>query len=233
MPQYNSPFSPPQLLVKGVPSWLFGSMNLLRGNATGTVSTTALATGVGTVAVQINQGPIPLVGDYITVWGTALQTGLFNATRAVITAVSINTATNAGTISFALTGSTQSATADTGMFTCEPAEQAEALTNNTFSVPCVLQSPQGDSQATLPLAVTFPSAPASATVTLQVAVRNIASEYTPCLNPDTGNPIQITYGGGNYTPVVQAPFQRGYFYRLAVTNVAGGTSPSIIAKLGG
>jgi hypothetical protein len=233
MPQYNAPFTPPQLLVKGVPSWLFGSMSLLRGNAIGRVSQTALATGVGSVTVQIDQGPIPLVGDYITVWGTALQTGLFNVTRAVITAVSITPATNAGTISYALTGSTQSATADGGRFTTEPAEQAEALVNNSFSVPCVLQAPSGDSQCTLPLAVTFPSAPASATVTLQMAVRDIAAEYTTCLNPDTGNPIQVTYGGGNYQPVVQAPFQRGYFYRLAVTNVVGGSSPTIIGKIGG
>ena len=65
-------------------------------------------TNVASVSVFINQGPLPLVGDQITVWGTAQQSGAFNVTRAIITAVSITAATGQGTISFALTGTNQS-----------------------------------------------------------------------------------------------------------------------------
>lgn len=227
MPLYNSPAIPPQLLQKGVPAYFFGSLNMLQGNAKGTVADTALATNVATVTVQINEGPIPKVGDLITVWGTALQTGLFNITRAVITAVNITPATNAGTISYALTGSDQSITADGGRFLCEPGETAEALTTSTFSAPITVQAPQGDSQFTLPLAVSCPSVPTAATFTLQVAIRDIAAEYT-------NTATVVTIAGGVFTagPCVQATLQRGYVYRLAVTGVSGGTSPSVTAKIG-
>src|SRR6185437_1165713 len=112
MPTYNSPLTRPQLLQKGVPAYLFGGLNMLQGNAMGRVTQTALATNVGIVSVSIGEGPAPKVGDLITVWGTAEQTGLFNVNRALITAVSITGSTGAGTISFALTGTNQSATAD-------------------------------------------------------------------------------------------------------------------------
>ena len=132
---YNSPFVPPQLLQKGVPAYLFGGLNMLRGNAKGTVSQTALASNVATISVQLQEGATPVVGDYITVWGTALQSGLFNVTRSLITAVSITPATGAGTISYALVGTNQSATADAGCWQMEIGETAESITNNSFSVP--------------------------------------------------------------------------------------------------
>ena len=227
MPLYNSPLTPPRLLMKGVPAYLFGGLNMLRGNASGTVTQTAIATNVGTVTVQINQGPIPLVGDYITIWGTALQTGLFNVTRALVTAVSITATTGAGTISFSLTGTDQTATADPGMFLVEIGETSETLTTTTFSAPICVQAPEGDSQFTIPLAVSCPSMPTAATFTLQVAIRDIAAEYTNT----TG---VVTIAGSVFTagPVVQVTLQRGYFYRLAVTGVSGGTNPTVIAKVG-
>src|SRR5208282_6244656 len=49
MPLYNSPFVPPQLLQKGTPAYLFGGLNMLRGNAKGTVLDTAV-TGAGVLA---------------------------------------------------------------------------------------------------------------------------------------------------------------------------------------
>ena len=195
-----------------------------------TVTTTVTSSGsAGSVTVQINQGPIPLVGDLLTVINTAQQSGLFNVTRAVITATNINPATGTGTISYALTGSNQSVTADPGSFISEPGESAEALTTNTFSVPVTVQAPQGDSQFTLPLAVTFPGnvLPTAVTVTLQVAVRDVAAEYT---NTTT----VVTVAAGAYTagPVVQATLQRGYVYRVSISGLTLGSATGITVKVG-
>ena len=211
MPLYNSPLTRPQLLQKGVPAYLLGGLNMLRGNAKGYVTQTALGSNVASVSVSINQGPIPLVGDQITVWGTALQSGAFNVTRAIITAVSITAATGQGTISFALTGTNQAATADAGAFLCEPGESYDTLTNSTFSQAVLVQAPQGDSQFTLPLAVTFSTIPTAVTATLQVAIRDVAAEYTntttvvtvaagaytrrPCSSGDTPARLFLSLGG--------------------------------------
>src|ERR1700677_215085 len=230
MPNYNGPFIPPQLVQKGVPCYLFGKLNMLQGNASGTVADTTLATNVGTVTVQINQGPIPLVNDLITVGGTSSQTGLFNVTRAFIAAVSITPATNAGTISYALTGSNQTITADTGMFLCEPGEQPDTLAAGKSIAVCI-QAPEGDSQFTLPLAVSFPGGvlPTAVTVTLQVAIRDIDSEYTNVTNG------VVTVAGTAFTagPVIQVTLQRGYFYRVVVSGLTLGSATGIAVKIGG
>lgn len=227
MPLYDPPFIKPQLLQKGVPAYLFGGLNMLRGNASGTVIDTALATNVGTVTVQLNEGATPVVGDLLTVWGTAEQTGLFNVTRALITAVNIVAATGAGTISYALTGTNQAATADPGRFYMEIGETSETLTTSTFSQPVLVQAPQCDSQFTIPLTVTCPSMPTAATFTLQRAIRDLAGDYT-------NTTAIVTIAGSAFTagPTVLATLERGYFYRLAVSGVSGGTSPTLIAKVG-
>jgi hypothetical protein len=226
MPAYNPPFIKPQLLQKGVPCWLWGGLDMKRGNCSGTVADVAVATNVASVTVQINEGPIPLIGDLITVWGTASNAGVFNVTRATITAVNITMATGAGTISFALTNSNVSITADVGRFLCEIAEFGEALVNGA-SQAALVQAPQGDSQFSLPVAITFPSLPTTATVNLQAAIRDIAAEYTTIQ-------LMATVAGGVQTtaPFSYVTMQRGYFYRLLNSSVTGGTSPTIIGKIG-
>jgi hypothetical protein len=313
MSLYNSPAVPPQLLQKGTPAYLFGGLNMLRGNAKGTVLDTALggegalatltilvagtgwavndtftiaggtggvgqvtaetggvpsaialvtagqgysavtgaattavspSTGTGltvtttvtssgsagTITVQLNEGATPVPGDLITVWGTALQSGLFNVTRALITAVNITPATGAGTISFALSGTNQAATADPGMWLMEIGETSEALTTSTFSAPVCVQAPQGDSQFTIPFAVTFPGGvlPTAVTATLQRAIRDLAGDYT-------NTPAVVTVAAAAYTagPTVQATLERGYFYRCAITGLTLGSATGVIAKVGG
>lgn len=226
MPLYNSPFVPPQLLQNGVPSYLLGSFNFLRGKSSGNVTNVASSTTVATVTVQVNQGGIPLAGDLITIYGTSQGAGQFNVTRSAITGVTFNTATNLGTVTFALAGTAVSSVADGGGVILEPAEVAEALTTSTFSVPVCVQPPRGDSQFTLPLSVTFPTMPTAATVTLQRAIQDIASEYT-----NTATAVTVATSAFTAGPVVEATLERGYVYRLAVTGVTG-TSPTVIAKVG-
>ena len=191
-----------------------------------TVTTTVTSSGsAGSVTVQINQGPIPLVGDLLTVINTAQQSGLFNVTRAVITATNINAATGTGTISYALTGTNQSLTADPGSFISEPGESSEALVNNSFSVPVTVQAPQGDSQFTLPVSITFPTLPTAVTVSIQAAIRDIAAEYTTL-----GTVAVVAASAQTVGPFGQVTLQRGFVYRLAVTGLSG--SGTITAKVG-
>jgi hypothetical protein len=225
MPLYNSPAIPTQLLQKGVPAYFFGGLNMLRGDAKGTVSTTALATGTGTIGVQLNEGATPVVGDLITMWGTALQSGLFNVTRALITAVNITPATGAGTISYALTGSTQSATADPGSWLMEIGETSEAIVNNSFSVPVCVQAPQCDSQFTAIISVAFPTLPTAATVAVQVAINSKTPDWT-----SLGTVAIVAASAQTVGPVSQLTLQRGYLYRLAVTGLSG--TGTIVAKIG-
>lgn len=226
MPVYNSPLTKPQLLQKGVPAYLFGNLNMLQGNAKGRVTNDAIATNVATVTLTIFEGPQPKVGDLITIWGTANSTGAFNVTRSVLTAVSITGSTGAGTVTFALTGADQAATADSGAFLIEPGESSEAISGSMNSQAVLVQAPQCDSQFTLPLAVEASAGVTAMTATLQVAIHDIDAEYT---NTTT---VVTKTGATTYTagPVVQATLQRGYFYRLAVTAVTG--TGTIVAKVG-
>jgi hypothetical protein len=229
MPAYNSPLLRPQLVQKGVPCYLLGSLNMLQGDTRGYVTQTALATNVGTVTVSINQGPIPKVGDLITIWSTAQQSGLFNVVRAVITAVSITATTGQGTISFALTGTNQSATADPGAFLTEPGEVGESIIAEA-SQACLIQPPSGDSQFTVPVAVTFTGGvlPTAITATLQAAIRDVDAEYT-------NTTAVITVAAAAYTagPVVQATLQRAGFYRLKISGLTLGSATGIVGKIGG
>jgi hypothetical protein len=225
MPAYvASPFYPPQLLQKGVPAYLWGSYNTLIGNTYLAVTNVALTTNVATVSVQLINGPLPTVGEYISIINSTSTTGLFNVNRAVITGVTIDNGTGIGTITFALTHANVTSGADVGSVLVEPAEVAETLAAANSVAVCV-QAPEGDSQFTVPVAVTFPTIPTAATVTLQVAIRNQDSEYT---NTTT----VVTVAASAYTagPVVQVTLQRGYFYRLAVTGITG--SGTIIGKIG-
>lgn len=308
MPTYNAPLLKAQLLQKGVPAYLFGGLNMLRGNCRGyvadtaltgvgaiatlaidaagtgwalndtftiaggtggvgkvtaesggvpsaiaivtagqgysgttgaattavspstgsglTVTTTVTTSGTGTVTVSINEGPAPLVGDLLTVWGTASQSGAFNVTRALITAVSINASTGSGTISFALAGTNQSTTADPGAFLCEVGETYETLAAGK-SQAVLVQAPQGDSQFTIPMAVTFQTFPTDVTVTLQKAIRDIDGEYT-------NTTAAVTVAASVYTagPVVEATLERGYFYRALVSGLTLGSGVGLCVKVG-
>lgn len=226
MPQYqNSPFQVPNLLQKGVASYLFGSFDYKIGNTRGALQDVALAADVATVTILLISGPRPVVGALISIINSTQGGGEFNVSRAPITAVSWTDSTGSGTVTFALTGANLATVADSGTVIIEPAEVPETLVNNSFSVPIVVQAPEGDSQFTLPLAVTFPTLPNDATVTLQKAVKNQASEFT-----NTGTAVTIYAGAYTAGPVVEATLERGYVYRLAVTSVTG--NGTIVAKVG-
>jgi hypothetical protein len=227
MPAYvNSAFSKPQLLQKGVPAYLIGSFSQQRGNTRLGLSTDAIATNVATITAQLINGPLPRVGDLVSITNSANSSGAFNVNRVALASVAYVASTNVMTLTFALTAGNQVATADGGTVVVEPAEVGETVSGTYTSVACCVQAPEGDSQFTLPLAVAGASGITAMTATLQVAIRDIDSEYT---NTTT---VVTKTGATTYTagPVVQATLQRGYFYRVAITSVTG--SGLVVAKVG-
>lgn len=225
MPTYNSPNTPPKLLMKGVPCYLFGSYSQLVGVGRYYVTNVALTSNVATITVQNLNGPLPAVGNLVSIIGTAASTGALNVVRAPITATTVDASTGAGTISFALTTANIASAAGSGTVTIEPNEVGESLANST-SIACCAQSCD-NSQFTVPFSAYCPSLPTAATITLQVAIRDIDAEYT-----NTSSVVTVASSAYTAGPVVEATLQRGYFYRVKVTGVTGGTSPTVIAKVG-
>jgi hypothetical protein len=228
MPAYvNSPFQSVQLLQKGVPAYLIGSFSQQTGRTDLALTNVALTTNVATVTVQVITGPLPIVGEYISILNSASTSGLFNVNRAIITATTVSASTGAGTISFALTHADVVSAADVGRVVVEPAEVGESVTSSGFtSVPCVVAAPEGDSQFTLPFCYTSGATQTAATATLQVAINANSGEWT-----NTTYVVTKT-GATTYTagPVVQATLQRGYAYRVLVSAVTG--TDLAVAKIG-
>lgn len=227
MPVYqNNGFQNPILVMKGVAAYLWGKFSQQVGNSRLALTSTTLTSNVGVVSVQQIDGPIPVVGGLISILNSTNGTGVFNVNRAIITAVNINTSTGVGTISFAITNANVTTAADFGTVIVEPAEVGETISGSANSIACVFQAPEGDSQFTIPMAVTGSAGITAMTATLQVAIKNIDSEYTNTTTVVTKTAAN-TYTAG---PVVQATLQRGYCYRIAITGVTG--TGTVIGKLG-
>lgn len=229
MPSYvNSPFQGSQLLVRGVASYLFGSYNYKQGNTIMLVSNVALTSNVATLTVQITAGEIPTVGSLISVQQTQSTTGLFNVNRAVLTGVTIDRTTGAGTVTFALTHANVTSAADTGSAVVEVPEVGEALANGAS---IAVYAGDGQTAFTIPFAVSFPAGvlPTAVTVTLQKALRNVDSEFTNVTNG------VVTVAGTAFTagPVVEVTLERAYFYRAVQSGITAGSSTGIIVKIGG
>lgn len=228
MPAYvNSAFQVPVLVQKGVPCYLFGSYNFHQGNTVMLVSNVVGDGTHATLTVQITAGEIPTIGSLISVMQTQTSSGAFNVNRVALTAVSITAATGAGTVSF-LSATSVTSTADTGSAVVEVPEVPETLTAEA-SIPCVIAAPEGDSQFTVPMAVTFATAlPTAVTVTLQKAIHDNAAEYT-----NTTAAVSVATTAYTAGPVVEATLERGYYYRVLVSGLTIGSCTGVVAKIGG
>jgi hypothetical protein len=227
MPAFiNSPFGRPILLMKGVAAYLWGSFDPRIGNSKLAVSQVVLASNVATVTGTLLEGPAPVVGGLVSIINTTTGAGEFNVSRAAITAVTVSQATGVCAVSFALSDADVTAVADYGTMVCEPAEVPETLVEGA-SIACVAQAPEGDSQFTVPVSVTFPTMPTDVTVTLQEAlVGRDPSEWT-----DTSAVVTVAASAYTAGPVVEATLKRGYLYRFLVSGLTG--SGTILARIGG
>ena len=230
MPAYNtSAFSNAKLLMKGVPIYLFGTYDYKIGNTNMYITNTALTTNVATVTVQVLNGPLPRVGDILSIIGSTNGSGAFNNIKSsAITATTINASTGAGTLTVALTNANVGTAADSGTAIVEPMPIGETVAAIN-SLSCCVQAPEGDSQFTLPWAVTFTTLPTAITATLQVAIVDIDSEYTNTTSTIVVATTAYTAGHG---PVAEATLERGYFYRIACTGLTLGSGAGMVGKIG-
>ena len=228
MPAYvNSAFQVPVLVMRGVPTYLFGSHNFRQGDTQMLVSKVVGDGTTATLTVQITGGEIPTVGSLISVKQTQTSSGAFNVNRSALTAVSITAATGAGTVSF-LSATTVASTADIGSATVEVPEVPETLAAGA-SIPCCVTSPDCAGQFTVPMAVTFTTAlPTAVTVTLQKAIHDNASEYT-----NTTSAVVVAATAYTAGPVVEATLERGYYYRALVSALTLGSNAGVVVKIGG
>lgn len=216
-------------LVAGIPGYVFGSWPLDVSPLEFLITKVQLTTNVATITGLVIHGDIPLVGALLTVRQTQTAAGAFNVKGIAISAVSINANTGAGTISYALTHAGDVAlTNDAGKAEAQVAETSEALVNGA-SIPVTMpvQDPKTDSARTVSVAVAFPSLPTTATVDLQYAIFDQDSEYIKF------GATVATVAGGAVTagPLEQFTLNMSRFYRLNVSNVTGGTLPTITAKI--
>lgn len=220
---YNaSPFAqPPGMLLTGNNFYFFGSKKTGQPNTRIAItSISANGSNIATVVGTILEGPVPIIGNLITIQG--ISTAAYNVTNVALTNVVLSTNSD-GTVvlTFACTTSLLAQTLASGFAIVPIAEVAEALTNNSSSVQCAVQSPTGqDNNAkTVTWQTSYPSVPGSITATLQASLVDIDSEYSTV---DTSTALageirNVTLDGGN-------------FLRVRITNLTG-AAPTGIIKL--
>lgn len=233
----TTPFKqPPQLLVAGTPSYVFGSYDDRSSPTAGTIISDSAVTTTGTVTFQILDGNAPSAGDKITVRGTANGSGNFNVTNATIL-----TATTTGdgicTVTYTISSSTVAAnTPDVGQVLIpriEIGETIAAVGGVYTSVPVAAPFINSVTQQgrTVIATATFPTpagivAPTSGNVWLQGANFDIDAQYMDLAAiAGAGSP---SFGPSGEVGDDIAAFR---FYRLQARGLAGGTNPQINGKI--
>lgn len=114
------------MLEQGWPVYLFGNRQSI--DSQNYVTSVSITGNVATVAITSLSGPFPVVGAFASIKASQSNSGLFNVTNAVITAVSLD-ATGTGTISFALTNADVAVTPDVGKVYVRFAAIGDAVTS--------------------------------------------------------------------------------------------------------
>lgn len=236
MSQYvKSPFKqPPALIYPGTPVYVLGSFDDKSAPTQGFVLSDSAATTTGTLTFLVTSGNVPLVGDKITVVGTANGGGNMNVTNATILTVTAGVDANGFqsgvvTVTYAISSTTFGTTADAGQVIVPRSEIAELLVGGgAASVPVAMpyNNTTYNQNQGITAVVSFPSIPTSVTVSLQQAVFDIDSEYVTIATVATVAGSAVTTG-----PQITVDPTVGRFFRLSYGTVTGGTNPSIIGKL--
>lgn len=228
MPSYNTSgfAAPPKLLTAGWPEYLYGKFPTDVSPTRMTISQVAIASNVATLTVQIVEGNLPSVGSLISVQGTVSDSGAANVSSVALTAVSINATSGAGTVTYAATGTNQSATSDSGSAIVPQPIQFDTLANGR-SIPCAppANDPNTDGARTFTAQVIFGSLPTACTVTLQGSLVDQNADYYSL------GTVATVAGGAVTQQGVQFTLTNERFLRFNVSGVTGGTSPTIAAAI--
>lgn len=238
MPNYTaSPFKPmPQLMVPGVPSYVWGSWNDKTGPTQGLILSNSAVTTTATVKLWIMSGNIPVVGSLITVVGSA-NSANFNVTNVALISVSAAAFPDTGiyTVTFAITSTSQGTLADAGQFIIPQPEVGENVTGTGASVPVAVSAwtPSGKS---LSVTLTIGTGLSGVTAVIQGANLDKDSEYSTIGTIGTGLGVSTTEwqsGDGNTSTGTLAAgsvnFPNFKFYRINLTAVTG--TGLVIAKI--
>lgn len=238
MPLYNtSAFAPlPEVAIPAKPAYFFGSLPVDTDDTYMRVTSVAVLSNVATVVGTIFRGNIPAVGNLISIQGTTSNGGIFNVKAAAIVSFSGTPSTGVYSITFALTNANIGTTADSGMALIPIAETSEVAANGTSVAIYVPSNELRDlGQRSITVATTFPSLPTAAVVTLYTAVSNTdnPSEWTSmgAVATVVGGSVTVPTGASTNGGVATFATPAGRFFRLVVSGVSGGTSPTIIAKM--
>jgi hypothetical protein len=247
MPQFiNQPFQKAQLLQKGVPAYLVGSFSQKVGNTHLALLTDAIASNVATITATFINGPLPNIGDLVSIINSTNGTGEFNVSRAPILSVSYNATSNVMTITFALTGSNQSATADAGTVDVEPGEVGETIAqgylatmviavagtgwavNDTFTI-------AGGTGGVGKITAASGGVPSAIAIVTPGYGYSATTAATTAVSPSTGINLTVTttVGSGNYTSqavLVQAPEGDSQF-TLPLSVTSGSAITALTATL--
>lgn len=236
MPSYNvSAFAPlPEVAIPAKPAYFYGSLPVDTDDTYIRVTNVSANGSTATITGTVYRGNIPAVGSLITVSGTKTLSGAFNGTFA-LTAVSVTASTGVGTFSYALV-QTVTSTADAGMALVPIQETAETCANGTSVAVYVPSNELRDlGQKSITVATTFPSLPTAATVTLYTAISNTdnPAEWTSmgAVATVAGGVVTVPASASPNGGVATFSTPAGRFFRLVVSGVSGGTSPTMISKM--
>lgn len=226
MPLYNNtPFKGQiRQMVNALPTYLFGAFDDKSAPTKFQVTSVSLTSNVATYTGYIREGNIPVVGNLISFDNGAPSP--YNVSDAAITGVTISSVTGIGTITVAITHA-DIAAANAGFIGMVTAPETSEATGTTASIPVVpsFNSPLTTDERTLTLIVTFPTEPTTWTGNLQVALRDVDSEYV-----NINSAADITFVSGTDIYLVQYYCQSGRFYRLKPGS-SSTTDGKIIAKI--
>lgn len=228
MPSYSaSPFAAlPLKLIPGQPAYLFGSWPSDIAPTRLAVTSVAVASDVCTLGVTVTEGNIPAVGSLITVSGTATSSGAANVTNVALTGVSITALTGAGTVTFALTASNVSTTADGGVALIPQPEVGDTVANGTSvaaGLPYATPWNTTSGAVQIECEVSFPTLPTACVVVLQGAAVNLNSQYQTIIS----NVVTVSGGTATYgTLQVSGKYN---FVRYLISGASG--TGSIVAKV--
>jgi hypothetical protein len=208
----------PTLLQPGQNGYFFGSYNANKPNPSFEVTATSGNGTTATINVVLREGFAPAVNDLITVTGTQQASGGFNLSNVALSAVSVDPVTGIGTLSYPCTASASSAP-DFGLADVLNGEAAATLVNGASkSVAVQTAAGQNDNGKNIAWAISFPTAPAAVTASLQGALFDKDSEY------DTLTSTNSLTGDNQ---VISNVTQR--FYRVLISGLVG--SGTVISKI--
>ena len=213
-------------LIPGKIGFSYGSFDTHNPGSRMQITSVAITTNVATLAVVLLEGPIPIVGNLISVQGTQTVTSggapNFNVTNVALASVSINLTTGIGTVTFALTSSNIATTLDAGMAIAPAAIVLETLPSSAtagkqFAVASANLA--SDAQRGISWFTKITGSPATVAANLQAADVDEDDQYTTI---DTSSSTT-----GETRNLANLSFN---FYRIQLASTMG-TSPQCAAGI--